>query len=242
MLRIACCFLVFAACTSGDDSNGGSQLEGDCEGSASECGQISVRWSIMRPSQSGAATCADVGASSVRVITTFQPDGRTATYTPTCVSGAALTPKMPLGPYTLSVDLMDASNAVVSTEATTATIGVAGTVTETNVVFRVVSGGRAGELFGICSASVPCKNGNSCVTSNGVSMCTPACNAQTAQTVCNNAARSIDASLESVGCFPTTLPADSGYCFVSCEGAGASCPSGLTCRDLGTYVRNVCAP
>jgi hypothetical protein len=244
MLRIGCCVLLLAAaCTGGDDSND-SQFEGDCDGSSSECGQISVRWTIMRPSQTGASTCADVDASSVRVTTTFQPDGRVATFTPACASGATLTPKMPLGPYALSIDLLDTSNQVIATQATTATIGVAGTVTEAAVVLKANSGGLAGQLFGTCSASVPCKNGNVCATANGISMCTPSCTGSTAPTVCTAAVQSVGGNPNSVGCWPTSIepPHESGYCFIACSGVNGSCPGNLTCRDLGGFIAFACAP
>jgi hypothetical protein len=228
--------IALAACTNSDDS-GGSQFEGECDGSAATCGQISVRWSVALVSRA-TATCADAGASSVRVTATFQADGRVGTYTTPCASAATLTPRLPIGPYALSVELVDAADAVLDRETTNATIGVAGTVTEATVQFEVLEGGRPGTVFGSCSPSQSCTDGSSCRTFGGVSMCLNEC---TTQTACKEDAAKVGETFY-FGCGFSETPNGGSACFVQCAGANAVCPGDLVCRDLGNHVYWVCTP
>lgn len=243
MLRNLCCVSLFAlvACTGGDDDGGGSQFDGECDASAATCGQISVRWSIKRPNnQGGDAMCNEVSGTNVRVTTTFQPDGRIATYTSACTSGATLTPRLPLGPYSLKIELLDAANTVLDDKTTNATIGVAGTVTETAIAFQVLAGARPGKVFGACSASQPCTDGSQCTSFGSVQMCLYKCTDPQAGTSCKGAGEKVGETYN-LGCLFNADPAQAA-CFLTCSGAGSPCPGDLQCRDLGGYIHWVCTP
>jgi len=220
-----------------DGGNSTSAFDGACDGTAS-CGEITVRWTMTRPG--GEETCADVDATTVRLTATYQADHRVATFSATCDTSAILTSKLPLGPYALQLDVLDAANEVLDTQPAVATLGTAGSITETDVTFVVTPLIKPGTMFGACSSAQPCMGSLECVPIDGShGMCTTEC-PSSGEAACQEAAHA-EGVADQEDCYTVVSNSQAGlFCAISCDN-GTSCPKGMTC-DTAAMFGPVCAP